>query len=329
MREAAEGKPVAIGLLQRYAVDAQMATGKQPFTRAAARPASASRSSAPGRRASPARMRSRVAGHEVVDLRGAAEGRPASTNTASPPTRRRTISPRARPRSSSAIGGIEVKTGVALGRDITLDDAARSDYDAVFLGLGLPRRQQARPRRRGHARRMSTTPSPSSPTCGRPRISPTLPVGRRVVVIGGGMTAVDAAVQAKRLGAELVTIAYRRGLEDMKASRYEHELAQTNGVTIRPWARPIALEGHDGAVSRRRVRAHALRGRQARRDGRAVPARSRRGAHRHRPDAAPADAVRRDAAEAARAARSSSTRSAARACRRSGPAAIASPAART
>ena len=77
----------------------------------------------------------------------------------------------------------------------------------------------------------------------------TLPVGRRVVVIGGGMTAVDAAVQSKRLGAETVTIAYRRGVTDMKASEYERELAQTSGVTIRPWARPIPLEGHGGAVS--------------------------------------------------------------------------------
>jgi len=56
-------------------------------------------------------------------------------------------------------------------------------------------------------------------------------------------------VQSKLLGAELVTIAYRRGYEDMKASLYERDLAQTHGVAIRPWARPISLEGHDGAVS--------------------------------------------------------------------------------
>jgi glutamate synthase (NADPH/NADH) small chain len=68
-------------------------------------------------------------------------------------------------------------------------------------------------------------------------------------VIGGGMTAVDVAVQSKRLGAEIVTIVYRRGYDDMKASLYERELAQTNGVAIRPWARPVALEGHAGAVS--------------------------------------------------------------------------------
>jgi len=76
-----------------------------------------------------------------------------------------------------------------------------------------------------------------------------LPIGRRVVVIGGGMTAIDVAVQAKLLGAQNVTIAYRRGLNDMKASRYERELAQTSGVTIRPWAQPLALEGHAEAVS--------------------------------------------------------------------------------
>ena len=77
-----------------------------------------------------------------------------------------------------------------------------------------------------------------------------MPVGRRVVVIGGGMTAIDVAVQAKLLGAELVTIVYRRGQEQMKASGYEQELAQTHGVLIRTWARPVALEAEaHGAAS--------------------------------------------------------------------------------
>ena len=57
-----------------------------------------------------------------------------------------------------------------------------------------------------------------------------LPVGRRVLVIGGGMTAIDIAVQSKKLGAETVTMVYRRGPEQMKASLYERELAQTSGV---------------------------------------------------------------------------------------------------
>ena len=77
----------------------------------------------------------------------------------------------------------------------------------------------------------------------------TLPVGRRVVVIGGGMTAIDIAVQSRKLGAETVTIVYRRGPEQMKASRIERELAQTSGVVIRHWARPVSLEGHAGVLS--------------------------------------------------------------------------------
>ena len=64
----------------------------------------------------------------------------------------------------------------------------------------------------------------SSPSCGRRR-SRALPVGRRVVVIGGGMTAIDAAVQSKLLGAEEVTICYRRGKEHMNASEFEQDLA--------------------------------------------------------------------------------------------------------
>ena len=76
-----------------------------------------------------------------------------------------------------------------------------------------------------------------------------LPVGRRVVVIGGGMTAIDIAVQSKKLGAENVTIVYRRGVDKMKASPFERELAQTSGVVIRTWARPVSLEGHGDALS--------------------------------------------------------------------------------
>ncbi len=96
-----------------------------------------------------------------------------------------------------------------------------------------------------------------------------MPVGRRVVVIGGGMTAIDIAVQSKRLGAEMVTIVYRRGPEQMKASRYEQELAQTSGVLIRSWARPVSIESHAGTLKRDRVRAHARRQRRARLDRRA------------------------------------------------------------
>jgi glutamate synthase (NADPH/NADH) small chain len=73
-----------------------------------------------------------------------------------------------------------------------------------------------------------------------------LPVGRRVVVIGGGMTAIDVAVQSKLLGAEDVTILYRRGAEQMKASTYEQHLAQTKGVKIKHWVMPREVLAQDG-----------------------------------------------------------------------------------
>jgi glutamate synthase (NADPH/NADH) small chain len=72
----------------------------------------------------------------------------------------------------------------------------------------------------------------------------TLPVGRRVVVIGGGMTAVDAAVQSKLLGAQSVHMVYRRGPESMSATTAEQEWAQTHGVTLHHWLAPLEIVAH-------------------------------------------------------------------------------------
>ena len=68
-----------------------------------------------------------------------------------------------------------------------------------------------------------------------------MPVGRDVVVIGGGMTAVDAAVQSKLLGAQNVTMVYRRGKDRMSASRYEQDHATASGVKIIYGAAPQAV----------------------------------------------------------------------------------------
>jgi len=245
VREAAEGKPVRIGALQRYAVDAIMATGKHPYARAAA---TGKRVAVVG--AGPAGLACAhalsVAGHEVViyDARpkvaGLNEYGIAAYKTPDDFAAREAA-------FILAIGGIEAKTGVALGRDIALETLTKA-YDAVFLGLGLPGTNKLGIRGEDTIANIEDAITFISELRQASNLSE-IPIGRRVVVIGGGMTAVDAAVQAKRLGAELVTIVYRRGLEDMKASRYERELAQTNGVAIRPWAQPIALEGHDGEVS--------------------------------------------------------------------------------
>ena len=70
---------------------------------------------------------------------------------------------------------------------------------------------------------------------------------RRVAVIGGGMTAVDAAVQARLLGAQEVTIVYRREQARMSASRFEQNHAREKGVTIRCNARPLRVLGEGAA----------------------------------------------------------------------------------
>ena len=261
VREHAEGKPVRIGLLQRFAVDAQMSTGKQPFTRAAP---TGKRIAIVG--AGPAGLACAhalsVAGHEATIF----EARPKSAGL-----NEYGIAAYKTPDDFAAheaafilsVGGIDVKHGVALGRDIGLD-ALRKEFDAVFLGVGLGGTNKLGLAGDGELANVIDAVEYIAELRQASDLAK-LPVGRRVVVIGGGMTAVDAAVQSKRLGAETVTIAYRRGIEDMKASGYERELAQTNGVSIRPFARPIALEGHGGVVSgvlfeRTRIESGALVG---------------------------------------------------------------------
>ena len=139
------------------------------------------------------------------------------------------------------IGGITVETGKALGRDFSLADL-RQRFDAVFLGMGL-------------AGVNALTLDGEDLDGVHDAIEfisdlrqsddfANVPVGRKVVVIGGGMTAIDAAVQSKLLGAEDVTIAYRRGQDAMNASEFEQDLAQTRGVSIKHFVQPARILGN-------------------------------------------------------------------------------------
>jgi glutamate synthase (NADPH/NADH) small chain len=140
------------------------------------------------------------------------------------------------------IGGIELRNDVSLGEDFTLA-ALMDEYDAVFLGTGL-----------GDVNRLGVENEDLDGVVDavryiaelrQARDKGSLPVGNRIVVIGGGMTAIDIAVQSKRLGAGFVDIVYRRGADHMGASAYEQQFAQTSGVTIRHWARPSRVLGDD------------------------------------------------------------------------------------
>ncbi len=142
------------------------------------------------------------------------------------------------------IGGIEMRTGQALGREVTLD-GLRDDFDAVFLGLGLT--GVNRLRAEGEERAGVADAVGFIAELRQAADLATLPVGRDVVVIGGGMTAIDAAVQSKLLGAQTVTLVYRRTREAMAASVWEQDLATSKGVRIIHEATPVAIHGN-GAV---------------------------------------------------------------------------------
>ena len=242
VRNTQEDRPVAIGRLQRHAVDALMESAKpQVFTRA---PATGKKVAVVG--AGPAGLACAYTltrqGHDVVvfDAKPKAGGLNeyglASYKTPDDFAQREV-------QWLLSIGGITIQNNWKLDTVAQLE-ALRKDYAAVFLGMGLSTTQQLGVP--GDSLSGVQDAVDFIATLRQTEDLSTLPVGRRVVVIGGGMTAVDAAVQSKLLGAEEVHIVYRRGQEGMSASTAEQEWAQTNGVTIHHWLAPVEVIGEAG-----------------------------------------------------------------------------------
>ncbi len=255
VRNPHEDKPVEIGQLQRYATDAYMANPGAPmFTRAKS---SGRKVAVVG--AGPAGLACAHGlarqGHDVVVFD--ANPKPGGLNEYGLATYK-TVDDFAQKEVEwlLSIGGIDIRSKSALGRDVLLEQLVK-DYDAVFLGLGLAGVNDigiAEPHASGVRNAVDFIAE-----LRQARDYAKVPVGRRVVVIGGGMTAVDAAVQSKKLGAEQVTIVYRRGAESMSASGHERDWARTNGVTIRHWAAPREVLVDGTKVSGMRFAATALK----------------------------------------------------------------------
>ncbi len=244
VRNTAEERPVEIGRLQRYATDAAMQAGKQYYTRAAA---SGKKIAVVG--AGPAGLaaahRLAVKGHEVVIYD--AKPKSGGLNEYGIATYK-SVDGFAQKEVDYvlSIGGIEVRHGQLLGRDFQLADL-QQQYDAVFLGIGLSGVNALRVEGENLAGVDDAVDFIAAlrQTDNKADIA----IGRRVIVLGGGMTAIDAAVQAKLLGAEEVTICYRRGKEHMNASEFEQDLATSKGVIIRHWLAPKAILAQDGKVA--------------------------------------------------------------------------------
>lgn len=145
----------------------------------------------------------------------------------------------------TSLGGIDIQYGKELGRDLSLD-SLRASHDAVFLGMGV-----------GLTRKLNI---PGEDLEGvkdaidfiydiRTNAFDRIPVGNKVAVIGMGMTAIDAATQAKRLGAEEVTLVYRRTQEYMPCTEKELNIAKLDGCKIIWMAAPKEITGTDGKVS--------------------------------------------------------------------------------
>lgn len=244
VRNTAEERPVEIGRLQRYATDAAMTADKQFYRRAEPTGKKIAVIGA-GPAGLAAAHRLAVKGHDVViyDTKPKSGG----LNEYGIATYK-TVDDFAQKEVDYvlSIGGIEVKHDQQLGRDFSLSDL-QGQYDAVFLGLGLAG---------VNALRVDNENLPGVDDAvdfiaalRQAGDKGEIAIGRRVVVLGGGMTAIDAAVQAKLLGAEEVTICYRRGKEHMNASEFEQDLATSKGVIIRHWLAPKSILSQDGKVA--------------------------------------------------------------------------------
>ena len=244
VRNHGDDHAVTIGLLQRYAVDEALEQKPTFFTRA----------EKSGRTvgvvgAGPAGLacahRLAVLGHDVVIYEarsksgGLNEYGLAAYKMLNDFAQRETD-------FITSLGGIEIVHDTILGNGVTLAEL-QERHDALFLGIGL-----------GTGNALGIPGEDGAGVADavgfiddlrQASALSSVPVGRQVVVIGGGMTAIDAAVQTRLLGAEAVSIVYRRGPEEMKASIKEQEFAKIRGVSIRYWAQPVAVALEDGRAS--------------------------------------------------------------------------------
>lgn len=228
----AEADPIRIGSLQRYAID-NMHFDAHPFTRA---PSSGLSIAVVG--AGPAGLacahRLSMLGHDVVIFE--ARAKPGGLNEYGIAKYKLTNDyAQKEVEFVLQLGGIRIEYGMRLGANLQLE-SLRADYAAVFLAIGLDAS-------RALGIEHETAPGIMAAVDYIEELRQAddlrqMPVAARALVLGAGNTAVDMAVQMARLGAEEVTIVYRRDQAAMSATEHEQDIAKAAGVRIKTWAQP-------------------------------------------------------------------------------------------
>ncbi|MEM2953982.1 MAG: FAD-dependent oxidoreductase [Candidatus Bathyarchaeia archaeon] len=139
--------------------------------------------------------------------------------------------------------GVEIKTGVEFGKDITIESLKNEGYTAIFIAVGTQLGMKLNVPGEDLEGVVNAVDFLKAIALGEP-----IKIGERVAVIGGGNTAIDAARTAKKLGAKEVLILYRRSREEMPAHPHEVELAEKDGVKFYFLVAPKQILGENGKV---------------------------------------------------------------------------------
>jgi len=150
--------------------------------------------------------------------------------------------------------GVRIKLNTIIGKTLTIDELFEEGFEAVFIGTGagLPRFMNIPGENLNgvYSANEFLTRVNLMKAYRFPEYRTPVKIGNKVVVVGAGNVAMDAARTAKRLGADEVTIVYRRSEKEMPAREEEIEHAREEGIIFKLLNNPVCLEGKDGRVSK-------------------------------------------------------------------------------
>ena len=235
-------QPIEIGRLQRHAMDYFYANGaRMPFPVGAAKPAKvACIGAGPAALACAVELRKRGYGVTIFEARELAGG----LNTYGVAEYKLRPADSLREVELVRSMGVEFRFGVRVGGHVTLDDLEK-EYAAIFIAVGLGPPEPLR-----MAEEHLEGVVDALRFIADYKTAQTIRAGRRVLVIGGGNTAIDAANAAKRLGAEEVGLIYRRSEREMPAFQFEFENSKLEGVRFYFQTQPVAVH-RDSSDARR------------------------------------------------------------------------------